>query len=580
MAVLRPRGIDDRHYDPPSSEPASTLNLRGRVNATPEIRLSIRAGFCLSAPLVVGLLINQRSYAIVFAIGALWAISQDGLDEWRVRGPRLFWVAVAATVGVALGAIFVGHDSGAVALVLFFAAAALIAGFVEASNWASQGAYLLIGSIIGAGLRFSGRVWQSCLCIALGALWVYAVAALTDRRNRLANQRIFLSQAFDVLASLVEALDTRRFYAVRARAVTTLDAAQDVVGSRQRRGGSTEEVALRQCLIVALRCGEVISYLEGKHLRADASVPASLRGVASALKDTSGLDAAAVLRDLPARFNAIAGLDPTVTSALVLSDPSDLPATPPRSSDHALTRATLPIIERLRFAAILSLATVAGTIVANALDGPHGFWLPLSIAFILRPDLGPVITRALARTLGTVVGVGIAALVALSGNSIGLLIALSCVMAATVPWATRRSHVLAVITFTPIVFVFLSLLGTEKYLFAPRITDTAIGAAIVLVLDLVLWTTAPSLRPAQQLEKARAASARYERDATIDDPMRRHLLRRGALRAVTKARSSLDQAKKEPRFLQRLDPTTLQQLNEIESSIDTHTVSLLENKAS
>jgi len=529
---------------------------------------------------VVGLIVNQRSYAIVFAIGALWAISQDGLDEWRVRGPRLFWVAVAATVGVAMGATFVIHERGAANLTLFLGAVALVAGVVEASNWASQGAYLLIGSIIGAGLRFSGRVWQSCLCIALGSLWVYAVAALTDRRKRLANQRVFLSHAFNDLASLVEAVDSPRFYDVRARAVTTLDAAQDVVGSRHRRRDGDEEVALRQCLIVALRCGEVLSFLEGKHLRADLSVALALRQVANALRNSTGLDAVALLRDVPARFRAIDGLDPTITSALVLSDPSELPEGPPHALAAALARGTLPIVERVRFAVILSLATVAGTLVANALDGLHGFWLPLSVAFILRPDLGPVITRALARTLGTVVGVGIAALVALSGNPIWLLIALSCVMAATVPWATRRSHVLAVITFTPIVFVFLSLLGTEKYLFAPRVIDTAIGAAIVLTLDLVLWTTAPSLRPAQQLEKARAATARYEREATVDDPLGRLLLRRGALRAVTKARGSLNLAKREPRFLRRLDPATLQQLNEIERSIDSHTVSLLEERES
>ena len=556
------------------------MTLRRRANGTPEIRLSLRAGFCLSAPLVVGLLITQRPYAIVFAIGALWAISQDGLDEWRVRGPRLLWVAAAATSGVALGATFVGHDSGEVALTVFFGATALIAGFIEASNGATPGAYLLIGSIIGAGLQFSGRVWQWCLCIALGALWVYLVAALTDRRKRLANQRVFLSHAFDALASLVHAVGTSRFYSERARAVTTLDAAQDVVGSRRLRTGDAEEVALRQCLIVALRCGEVVSYLEGKRLAVDPSVPSSLRDVAKTLKDSTALDAVAILRDLPARFDAIAGLDPAVTSALAVSSPSDLPATAARFSSRASTRSHLPTIERLRFAFILSLATVTGTLVAHVLDGPHGFWLPLSIAFILRPDLGPVITRALARTLGTVVGVGIAALVAWSGNSIGLLIALSCVMAAIEPWAARRSHVLAVITFTPIVFVFLSLLGTDKYLFAPRIIDTAIGAAIVLVLDLALWTTAPSLRPAQQLEKARAASARYEREATIDDPLRRHLLRRAALRAVVNARSALDQARAEPRSLRRLDPTTFDQLNEIESSIDAHTVSLLESGTS
>jgi uncharacterized membrane protein YccC len=557
----------------------ATLTIWRRLNSTPEIRLSLRAGFCISAPLVVGLIINQRSYGIVFAIGALWGVSQDGLDEWRIRGPRLFWVAVAATVGVALGATFAGHDSNATHLVVFLGGAALVAGFVEASNRASQGAYLLIGAIIGAGLRFSGRVWQSCLCLALGALWVYAIAAVTDRRTRLANQRIFLANAFDALATLLENLDTPVFFALRARAVTALDAAQDVVGSRHRRRESAEEAALRQCLIVALRCGEVVSYLEGKQLHAEPSVTKALRDVAGTLKSGTGLDAVSLLRDLRARFDAIVGLTSAVTSSLEIGSPLDEPATP-RYSTNASTRPTLPIVERLRFAVILCLATTIGTIVANVLGGLHGFWLPLSIAFILRPDLGPVITRALARTVGTVVGVGIAALVALSGNPIGLLIALTCVMAATVPWASRRSHVLAVITFTPIVFVFLSLLGTEKYLFAPRIIDTAIGAAIVLSLDVVLWTTAPSLRPAQQLEKARAASTRYEREATLDDPLGRHLLRRAALRAVTKARSSLEQAQKEPRVLQRHDPTTLQQLDEIERSIDTHTVSLLENKAS
>jgi uncharacterized membrane protein YccC len=554
------------------------LTLRRQLNSTPEIRLSLRAGFCISAPLIVGLIINQRSYGILFAIGALWGVSQDGLDEWRIRGPRLCWVAVAATVGVALGATFAGHDGSATHLVVFLGVAALIAGFVEASNRASQGAYLLVGAIIGAGLRFSGRVWQSCVFIALGALWVYAIAAVTDRRTRLANQRIFLSNAFDALATLVEELDSPKFFALRARAVTALDAAQDVVGTRRGRHDSTEEAALRQCLIVALRSGEVVSYLEGKQHRADPSVTQALRDIAVTLKDGSGLDAVALLRDLRSRFDDVVGLAPAVTSSLDVSSSDDVPATT-RYSTNASTRPTLPMVERLRFAGILSLATVIGTIIANVLGGLHGFWLPLSVAFILRPDLGPVITRALARTVGTAVGVGIAALVALSGNSIGLLVALTCVMAATVPWASRRSHVLAVITFTPIVFVFLSLLGTEKYLFAPRIIDTAIGAAIVLALDVVLWTTAPSLRPAQQLEKARAATILYEREATLDDPLGRQILRRAALRAVTNARSSLDQAQKEPRLLQRLEPTTLQQLDDIERSIDSHTVSLLEDEA-
>jgi uncharacterized membrane protein YccC len=198
------------------------------------------------------------------------------------------------------------------------------------------------------------------------------------------------------------------------------------------------------------------------------------------------------------------------------------------------------------------------------------------VAFILRPDLGPVITRALARTTGTVVGVAIAAFVAWIGNSIPVLIALSCVMAALVPWAAKKSHLLAVVTFTPIVFVFLSLLGTDKYLLAPRIIDTGLGAAIVLLLDLFLWSRAPSLRPAQQLAKAQDAAQRYARDATRDDVLRRHLLRRSALRAVANARSAVAQAKAEPHPLRRSRRIDAQELNHIEASIDASTVALLD----
>ena len=549
-------------------------------SAAPQIRLSLRAAFCLSAPLIVGLIINQRVYAIVFSIGALWAISQDGLDEWGVRGPRLLGVAVAAGAGATIGATTVGVSSSGWALTILFGVMALIAGFIEASNWATPGAYLLIGTIVGAGLQFSGKVWQSCLALFLGALWVYFVAALTDYQRRLSNQRIFLANAFDSLAQLINAVGTSRFYELRAKAVVSLDAAQDVVGSSRIRKGNPEEVALHQSLIVALRSGEVVSYLEGKELHVDPSVPAALHQVANSLRASSGLEASALLEGLQTRFSAIEGLDPKITAALAPTEPSQLRASTLRGSSRASTRARLPIVERVRFACILALAISVGTIIAHSLDGPHGFWLPLSVAFILRPDLGPVMTRALARTVGTIIGVSIAAIVVWMGNSIAVLIVLSCVMAALVPWSVKRSHLLAVVTFTPIVFVFLSLLGADKYLLVPRIIDTALGATIVLSLDLFLWSTAPSLRPTQQLEKARNASARYGREATRDDVIRRHLLRRSALRAVANARSSLAQAKAEPHPLRRPDSATAAELDEIEASIDAHTVSLLEGTSS
>ncbi len=545
------------------------------AHARPNIRLSLRSAFCICAPLIVGVLIHQTLDSILVAIGALWAVSQDGLDDWRVRGRRVLGVAIGGGVGFALGATLIERSDTTWSLALFSGLVAVVAGVVESSGWPTQGAYLLLGSILGAGLGITGPVWRPSLCLLGGALILYVVAGLMDRRGRLANQRVYLATAFSQLAVTVQLLGTPRFYQQRAAAVSSLDRAQDLVGGARLRS-SDEEVALRECLIVALRCGEVISYLEGKELRVDASVPLALRDVAQALDTSTALEALATLRELPARFHAATGLNDAITSAMVLSDATRLRALALRPPVPGSLRYRLPLVERVRFGLVLAVAIVAGVLVSRTLDGSHGFWLPLSVALIFRPDLGPVITRAVARTLGTVVGVGVAAFVAWRGNTVVDLIVLACLMSAIAPWSARRSHFLGVLTFTPLVFVFLTLAGDAKHLLVPRIIDTAIGAAIVLVLDVMLWSTAPSLRPAPQLVAAQAALTSYQLDAPSDDPIRRNVLRRNALRAVARARSSFNQARREPAFLRRHDPTTLAELNAVEAGIDARTVALFD----
>lgn len=546
-----------------------------RVKATPELRLSFRAAFCLSSPLIVGLIIDQRLYSIVFAIGSLWTISQDGLDEWHVRGPRLLWVAVASGIGVLLGASFANQHTASWTLIVLYAGVALIAGYVEASNRATAGAYLLIGTILGGGLEFTDKVWQSALTITLGALWVFLVAWLMNRRFRSSNRRLALARAFDDLARVVDAIGTPQFYVVRDRALSALDRAHDVVGIHPLRKNDPEDVALRQCLIVALRMGEVISFVEAKGLTVDPAMARGLREVATILNESNARSAVETLEAFPHHFQTPRGLDPVVLDALSPVSVEVLTKIPLRPITRAATRSPLTIRERLRFAIILCVAIAAGTAISVALDDPHGFWLPMSVAFILRPDVGPVISRALARTVGTVIGVGIAGIVILTGDAILVLIVLSCVMAAIQPWAARRSHVLGVMAFTPVVFVFIGLLGSKQDLFAARIVDTALAAGVVLILDVLVWTTAPSMRPKEQLEQARAAAARYRRDATLEDPIARTRLRRAALRAVVRARASLSANRTEPRLLGRHDHTTAAQLDDVERSIDAYTASLL-----
>src|ERR1035438_1938782 len=105
-----------------------------RWQLSSEVRLSLRAALCLATPLVVGLITAQRAYGTLVALGALWAVSQDGLDRWRNRSPRLLGVAFAGSPGLALGALFVNHVHAPWSLVVLFGVVAFVAGLIEASR--------------------------------------------------------------------------------------------------------------------------------------------------------------------------------------------------------------------------------------------------------------------------------------------------------------------------------------------------------------------------------------------------------------------------------------------------------------
>jgi uncharacterized membrane protein YccC len=542
-----------------------------------QVRLSARAALCLATPLIIGLITGQRAYGTLVALGALWAVSQDGVDRWRNRAPRLLGVALAGGPGLALGALFVSHAHAAWSLVVLFGVVAFIAGIIEASLWATQGMYLLLGAILGGGLGFTGRIWQAALCLMVGGLFVYCVAGLTDRRSRRSDQRSRLVNALRALAQLLEAIGTEELNHARSRAVVILDEAQDVVGAKKL-PSDAEGVAIHQVFVVVLQIGELASYLASKEETVDAAVPEALREVATIIQERSCVAAVKQLEGDAAAFAATLRTPsrPFIAAAFRSPEKSTLVSEMPfRSTIHRL-----PMIDRTRFALLLAVAVVVATIIAHSLDGPRGYWLPMTVAFVFRPDLGPVMRRAISRVIGTLAGVGIAAVVALAGNQQVSLIVLCCAMAAAVPWAAQRSHALTVMVFTPIVFVFVGVLGPDQSLFGPRIVDTAIGASIVLAIDYVMWLHAPSLRPRQQLDQVGAAVANYKRTTPTSDPVTRHSLRRNALRSVTRARSAIKLAGTEPHLFHETGAPYLAQLNTYIEEIDDHTVELFEGSMS
>ena len=322
-------------------------------------------------------------------------------------------VALAGGPGLALGALFVNHVSPAWTLVVLFGVVAAVAGLIEASLWATQGMYLLLGAILGGGLAFAGRIWQSTLSLMVGGLFVYVLAGLTDRRSRRVDQRLCLASAMQAMAQLLDAVGTEGLNHARSRGVVILDVAQDVIGAKKL-PKDPEGVAIHRVFVVVLQVGELASYLASKKQTVDPSVAESLLNVARTIRERTCVDAVAQLNALASTF-ATSLTSPSrqfIADSFRCPEESSLASEVPfRSTIHRL-----PVIDRARFAFLLSVAVIVATIIAHALDGPKGYWLPMTVAFVSRPDLGPVMRRAISRVIGTFAGVGIAAVIAVAGN--------------------------------------------------------------------------------------------------------------------------------------------------------------------
>lgn len=540
-----------------------------------QIRLSLRAGLCLAAPLIIGMLTNHRSIGTLVALGALWGVSQDGSDRWRSRAIRLVSVAICGGVGVELGAYESLWIHGTWPLWVFLAIVALAAGMIETTFMPAPGMYLLLGAVVGSGLRFTGLSWQPGFYITCGTLLVALAAMITDQRSRQYDQRLCLANAYGALARFMASLGHPGDPDARPPAVFALDVAQGALsgGSAMARETDPESVALRDCFLVALQIGELSSVLQRRNIKSDPAFCAALNAMGQTLREKTAVAAREELHQLATRIPSEQHTPASVRYARALQptfqENISIPPVPPSTLER------LPVPDRLRFAVLLSAAVVVAAVVTHLIDGPHAFWLPLSVVFIFRPDLGPVIPRAAMRTAGTLAGVGLAALVALLGDSPVALVVLCVVMAAIIPWAARRNHALAVFAFTPIVFVFLAVMRSDQSLFLPRIVDTVVAAVIVLVIDVLLWSRAPSLRPAQQLARAERATVRYETSVEPLSPESRHQLRRNALRATSYARAALRQAANEPHALRRPDEDLSYQLDALESRIDDRTATIV-----
>ncbi|MEU6478641.1 FUSC family protein [Streptomyces sp. NPDC047017] len=559
--------------------------VRGLPLTPVPLAAAARGAAALAVPLLVGVGTGHVLPAVLAGIGALWGVSQDGGDPYRPRVGRLAVLGLSAALGLLAGelALRSGHPA---AVTVALVAAALLAGAVSLRGRLASvaGLHLLLGVTVGSGIPVPGPWWHAPLALLAGVALVAVVSAAPWPWRRHTIERAAVLAVYRAAAEALAAAGTDAAEPARRQLTAALDHAHRAMGRHLARplDPGTEPAALRAAFDTALRLGEITSALvwEGRPLpRHVTDTP--LRMAARLLPGTDAANTTATSAPDPIAPHADATGAPIAPHADATGAPdrtaphADATGAPDPTAPHAAagspglralaalyaesdrprpdaSAARLPVrpwhgrAAQVRYAVLLGACVLGAQLCAGLLHGPRGYWLPMTVAFVYKPDLGPVLRRALHRCAGTVAGVAAIGAVTLLTTDTYVLIGAVAAFGALMAVGVRHHYALATTGLTAVVFVLVDLLGDHRALYAARILDTALAAAIVLVAHFALWPDSAARRATAHTRAAVAAARRYRDLPAGAPPAERHALRRTAYHRLAEARRAAAHAHGEP----------------------------------
>ncbi|MEY4137477.1 MAG: hypothetical protein RL205_1605 [Actinomycetota bacterium] len=136
----------------------------------------------------------------------------------------------------------------------------------------------------------------------------------------------------------------------------------------------------------------------------------------------------------------------------------------------------------------LAVAMVAATALAHVLAWPHEYWIPMTVAWIARPDKSLTLERTVHRVVGTLAGIVVViGLMLTAGHSPYQLAVLVAAGAAMTLIFIRANYALAVTGITIAVMCLFAIEGQSLEINAPyRIAATLI-AGVITALSAFLW---------------------------------------------------------------------------------------------
>ncbi|HEY6986188.1 MAG TPA: FUSC family protein [Rhodanobacteraceae bacterium] len=570
--------------------------LRNLIELKPRdvpLRVALRNAAAVVIPLGLGIATDHAGIGLGIAAGALNTMFLDQPGPYRLRMQRMLLTAFAAGISA-----FAGSVLGASTLLMAIAALVwgvgggmLVALGPNAGRAGLTSMILLVitaatprtpaGALDAALLILAGGLLQMLLAIAAWPLQRYrperhALAALCVELARSARRPIDLAQAPPVTQSL---LDVERLlhgvHRARGEVMETFRVLAGIVERIRREllalgdlGGAIEDVdakatlarvrdyAARALLALAEALERGVSPL---------AASAAMEGFDSARGALEEIAARATDRRVQrtltialARANGLAGqLRAALRNADFAGSRGDLravaadtrlPRTLRQRSALAILRANFSLSSIAFRHAIRCGACLAIAVVGERASGlPHGYWIPMTTAIVLKPDFAGTFSFGLLRVIGTMLGLVLTtALVHYAFGSEWERLLLLAILCVGFRLLTTVHYGLGVMLLTGLVVILLSFDGVAPAgTMMARGAATALGSALALAAYLV-WPTWERRRIPDAIANMIDAYRAHFDALLRGDTSARAAARSAARSARTNAQASLERLRGEP----------------------------------
>lgn len=423
----------------------NTLVRYEKAKVNPWIGLRNAVGVAL--PLIAGAVTGQMAGGLLAAIGAFNVSFSDGPEPYRLRARRMLLAAFCCAAAVGAGGLL-GREH--LLLILLAGLSAFATGMLVAVSQtaADLGVMTLATLIVFAAQAMTPEAaWQSALLALGGGLFQTGLSVASWPVTRFAPERRILAAFYSGLARAAasgaeslcapelpppataestdaqnalaplaggQSMEAARYLALASQAerirLGLVTIARLRVRIAREADGAAEAAILDDALAETAKALAAI----GEELQTGSTRAVGAAGIESNAERLRAFDRS-MARDARAHLDALAGQIRAASEMALHATPAGsvefaarMAAEPRRfrmGSALAGLRANLSLDSTaFRHALRLAACVALGEAINRVTGSRRGYWLPMTVAIILRPDFTGTFTRGLLRLGGTLAG--------------------------------------------------------------------------------------------------------------------------------------------------------------------------------